>query len=76
MAEKNVAEKNVDAIADQEPPQYGALHEKAGEKQHAELIDDTNRRASVAKNIVENPLHVSHEPICFTLCIYQSENRR
>lgn len=75
MAEKNVTEKNVDAIADQEPPQYGALHEKAGEKQHAELIDDTNRRASVAKNIVENPLQVSYQPIYFTLCIHQSENR-
>jgi hypothetical protein len=28
MAEKNVTEKNVDAITDQEPPQYGALHER------------------------------------------------
>jgi hypothetical protein len=39
------------------------------------MRDDTNRRASVAKNIVENPLQVSHQRVYFTLCIYQSENR-
>lgn len=63
MAEKNVTEKNVDAITDQEPPQYGALHEKVDEKPQTELVDDTGRRSSVAMNIVENPLQVSGESI-------------
>ncbi|KAF9737317.1 hypothetical protein PMIN03_004893 [Paraphaeosphaeria minitans] len=51
-----MAEKNMDTINDpSEPPQYGALHEKA-EKPHTELVEQTNRRASVALNIVQNPL--------------------
>ncbi|KAJ4346418.1 uncharacterized protein N0V89_010347 [Didymosphaeria variabile] len=56
MAEKN--EKNIDTINDPgvEPPQYGALHEKSEHKPQTELVDDTGRRASVAMNIVENPL--------------------
>lgn len=53
-----MAEKNVDAINDPEPPQYGALHEKADQKANTEYVDDTGRRASVAMNIVENPLQV------------------
>lgn len=53
------SEKNIDTIQDPEPPQYGALHEKADQKPETELVDDTGRRASVAMNIVENPLQVS-----------------
>ena len=54
-----MSEKNMDAIHDSKsPPQYGALHESP-EKPHTELVDDTGaRRASVALNIVQNPLQV------------------
>lgn len=56
-----MAEKNIDTINDpSEPPQYGALHDKSEkpDKPHTELVDDAGRRASVALNIVQNPLQV------------------